>query len=411
MSTLRTTAAAFSVFAALAGSASAGDREAYDPTLASRNVAFWEARTKLDPEGFIEWREVAGAYLARQRETGDVADAVKAEQAARKSLAIQTRSNGVAVQRLGRSLLAQHRFPEALKAAALAASADPAANRLAADVQMELGNYDEAEKALAVDPQKAEDMNYLALRARIEDVNGRSGVALKLLREASELADRRPDMPAETVAWAHTMLGHALIDSGKLDAGEKACRAALAVFPTDYRAMTGMAEAAVWREDWTAAADWAGKAVAVSAQNPEALRLLGEAHAKLGDPAKAEAAYARLKTLCKSFPRIYDRHWVMFCADEGRDLDDALELARKDLDLRKDALAYDTLAWVSLKKGMLPEASKAIAKAVGRGTQSAPLYYHAGMIAKAGGDLDRAESFFAQARELNPDMMKAAKVD
>ena len=396
--------------AALAGPATADDRTPYDPTLATRNVAFWEGRAKLDPEGFLEWREVASAYLARQRETGDIADAVKAEEAARRSLKIQTRNNAAALQRLGRSLLSQHRFPEALKVALLA-TADPSANRLVADVRLELGDYDEAERALAADPPKDEDLNYLALSARIDDVNGRSAAALKRLREAAKLAAGRSDMPAETVAWTHTMLGHALIDAGKLDDGERSCRAALDVFPNDYRAMTGMAEAAAWRSDWKAAADWAAKALAVSGQNPEALKLLGEARAKLGDAQGSEDAYARLKTLCKSFPRIYDRHWVLFCADEGRDLKEALEVARKDLELRKDVFAYDALAWASLKNGLIPEAEQAMSKALERKTPSAPLHYHAGMIAKAAGDAKRADSFFSRARAINPYLTKAAGLD
>src|SRR5262249_12697826 len=155
----------------------------------------------------------------------------------------------------------------------------------------------------------------------------------------------RPDMPAETFAWAHTMLGHSLIDSGRLEEGEIACREALSGFPNDYRAMTGLAEAAAWREDWRSADEWARNALDVCQQNPEELRLRAEALAKLGDAQGAAGQVRRLETLCRSFPRIYDRHWVMFCADEGRNLDEALDLARKDLELRKDVFAYDALAW------------------------------------------------------------------
>ena len=67
------------------------DRPPYRSDLTSRTVAFWEAQAKGDPQGFLERREVAGAYLARLRESGDIADAVKAEEAARKSLKISGR--------------------------------------------------------------------------------------------------------------------------------------------------------------------------------------------------------------------------------------------------------------------------------------------------------------------------------
>jgi tetratricopeptide (TPR) repeat protein len=101
----------------------------------------------------------------------------------------------------------------------------------------------------------------------------------------------------------------------------------------------------------------------------------------------------------------------MFCADQGRDLDAALELARKDLELRSDVFAHDTLAWVYYKKGQIAEADQEMGKALSRGTQTAPPYYHDGMIAKASGDQDRAATFFSIARRLNPYLMKAAKLD
>ncbi len=396
--------------AALSGAAPA-ERAPYDPTLARKTVAFWESAAGKDPKGFLELRELSAAYLARQRETGDIADAVKAEDAARKSLAISERRNAQARIRLGRSLLTQHRFPEALEAADKAAAVDPSANRLVADIQIELGNLDAAEKALAADPPKGDDLNSLAIRARLDETRGRHSAALRRWKEACEIADERPDMPAETVAWAYTMLGHTLIDAGRLEEGERSCRKALEVFPIDYRAMTGMAEAAVWRKDWKSAASWAEKAADACPQNPEAIRLLGESLNELGDAKGAKAQTDRLSTLCRSFPRIYDRHWIMFLADQGRDLDEALTLARKDLELRKDVFAYDTLAWVYYKKGKFPEAEQAMAKALSQGTQTAPLYYHAGMIAKAGGDADRAETFFSVVRKLNPYFMKSVGVD
>ena len=108
---------------------------------------------------------------------------------------------------------------------------DPRAGRLLADVQIELGDYDAAERALAASPPRAEDPNFYALRARLEAINGKPEAALRFLRQAQSLAVGRADMPAETVAWYHVTVGHALIDSGRLDEGEQACREALKVFP------------------------------------------------------------------------------------------------------------------------------------------------------------------------------------
>jgi tetratricopeptide (TPR) repeat protein len=388
--------------ARLGGLSRSDERTPYDPGLIARTIAFWEQQSERDREGALERRELAGAYLARQRETGDIADAVKAEEAARQSLKILPHNNTDALVKLSRSLLAQHRFPEAMEAAQCAAAYDPKANRLLADIQIELGDYDAAERTLATVPRVADDLNYYAVAARLEAINGKPEVALRLLRQAQSLAVGRPDLPAETVAWYHVTVGHALIELGRLDEGELACREALAVFPRDYRAMTATAEAAAWRGDWRGAVEWGTRAVEIASQNPTALKLLADANAALGMDQEAQRQRQRLKELAHSCPRIYDRNWATFCADNGCDLDEALTLARKDLELRRDIHAYDALAWVCFKKDMLAEAERMMQKALARGTREATLLYHAGMIARAGGDRERAKDCFTRAREINP---------
>jgi tetratricopeptide (TPR) repeat protein len=381
-------------------------RPPYDPQHVQKTVEFWERREKKDPLGAIARRNLAAAYLARQRETGEIEDAVRAERAARASLKILPHSNSIALRRLANSLLTQHRFPEALEVADRAVVRDPEAQRLRADILLELGEYQAARKALAQIPNREDDLNLMALRARFAEVEGQMDQSIALLKAAGRIADTLPDVPAEAVAWYHTMVGHRLIDTGKLDEGERACKDALAIFPRDYRAMTGLAEAASSRRDWQGAIAWGHKAVETSPQNPEAFKLLGDAYAELGRTAAAEKQYQLLQQLAHSFPRIYDRHWALFCADKGRQLDEALALARKDLELRRDVHAYDTLAWVCFKKGLQTEAEAAMEKALAQGTSEAPLLYHAGRIARAGGDQDRAKTYFARARAINPTIVK-----
>ncbi len=385
------------------------ERAPFDPTLTGKNVAFWEGLTRKNPQPYLEYRELAGAYLARQRELGDIADAVRAEEAARKSLTITTRGNSGAAIRLAQAMLAQHRFPEALAMAQAAAQADSKAERIVIDIQLELGEYDAATRGLQTVTTEPDDLNLLALRSRFEEIEGKPEASIQSMREAMKITEGRPDMPAEVVAWYHTMVGHHLIDSGRLEDGELACRKALAIFPNDYRAMTGMAEAATWRGDHAGALKWATDAIKLSPQNPEALRLAGEAYAAMGQTRQADERSRALRDLAHSFPRIYDRHWVMFCCDSGQDLDEALALARKDLELRHDFQGHETLAWACYKKGLLEEADREMTLALARGTQQAPLMYHASVIALARGDEARAKSLMDKARTLNPYLVKAAE--
>src|SRR5262245_24672299 len=160
-----------------------------NPGLIRKAVEFWEGRVRRSPDRFLEHRELAGAYLARQRETGDIQDAVRAERAARRSLELLVRGNVTALTRLARSLLGQHRFPEALQAARRAAELDPAAELLVADVELELGHDAEARSAFArsgVDPSHPSAM---VLRSRFAQADGDLDGALRLLHQAARQAD------------------------------------------------------------------------------------------------------------------------------------------------------------------------------------------------------------------------------
>ena len=217
-----------------------------------------------------------------------------------------------------------------------------------------------------------------------------------------------PDLPPETAAWYHAMIGHTLVDRGRLDESESACRQALAIFPADYRAMTALAEAASFRGDWKDAIAWGEKALQAAPEGPEPIRLVGEALAELGQRAEADKYYARLKALAGSFPRIYDRHWALFLLDHDRDLDEAIAVARKDLELRHDVHAHDTLAWACFKKGLLDEADAEVRKALARGTRDAHIYHHASRIARARGDLELARKYADESRAVNPYVSKDA---
>jgi tetratricopeptide (TPR) repeat protein len=386
-------------------------RAPFTPGAARNAVEFWEKRVKDTPDRFLEQRELAAAYLTLQRETGDIQDAVRAEAAARRSLELLGRGNVPARTRLCRSLLAQHRFPEALTIAREAASIDPKVTLLVADIQLELGDYDAARRSLAAGDPEPENLNEKVLRAKLASIEGDTERALRLVREAAAAADNLTDLPAETAAWFHVTLGHTLIDLGRLDDGDSALHAALSIYPRDYRAMTGLAESAAFRDDWKGVISWAGRALELAPQNPEAIILCIEAHTAQGQKEAAEQQRQALKNLAHSFPRIYDRHWARFCADHDTDLDEALDLARKDLELRKDIQAHDTLAWVAFKKGLPSDANSAIRAALGRWTADASLYYHATLIARAAKDPATAASYLARARSLNPHLAKSFGLD
>src|SRR5687767_2742025 len=74
------------------------------------DIGFYQARAGRDQYGASDRAQLARLYLQRARETGDHADLLRAEEAARGSLAIRRDRNGAAYAVLAASRMAQHRL-------------------------------------------------------------------------------------------------------------------------------------------------------------------------------------------------------------------------------------------------------------------------------------------------------------
>lgn len=380
------------------------ERPPYDPDAVHRNLVFLAAQAKRDAQDPITRAMLAHEYLESFRETGDIADAKRAELAARSSLKIRTRKNDAAFDALSRALLSQHRFPEALQAARRAAALNPEGFRQCADIEIELGDYEAARRDLSRSPRHQVDPAYLALAARFLELHGQQDEQLALLQNAVRQADANADVPVQSVAWFRERLGHCLFAMGRLDEAERAYRAALQVFPRDYRSMAALAHLFAARNDWAQTVKW-GQRAADIVPAPETIALLGDAYAAQGRPQLAQQQFRLVGTmgaLSRAQGVIYDRQRALFNADRGRDLDEALRLARGELRIRHDLYSFDTLAWVLYKKGDFAGAQAAMTRALKWGTRDATLFYHAGLISLAQGQRAQARQQLAGALSINP---------
>ncbi len=137
---------------------------------------------------------------------------------------------------------------------------------------------------------------------------------------------------------------------------------------------------------------------------PEYAAALGDIYAKLGRPAEAKQQYAlveyiaRLNALNRT---VYNRELVYFYADHGIKQVEALDLARREIELRKDIYGYDALAWALYSSGQAEEALAPIMEALRLGTRDARLFLHAGMIASEARQ-DRAGDPMARANPGPP---------
>jgi tetratricopeptide (TPR) repeat protein len=387
----------------LVGGAGSAQERASDQTL-----RFLQSRVAADPDDPLAHNRLAGAYIRKARESGDIMYYGLAEQTAQRSLQLVSRGPAAAQASTLVAVvhLARHEFRDALASVRRALDLDPSEQTpqaIAGDVLVELGDYDEAERAYArldgLEGPRRPD----ARVAYLKFLRGDTAGAVTRMREAVARVGRSTPV-GEPLAWTRVQLGHLLLAAGDLAGADAAFKDASAALPGYHPALAGAAAVQGARGQMQNAADLYRKALEV-VPLPEYAAALGDVHAHAGRSAEASKQYAlveyigRLSALNQV---VYNRELALFYADHGRRLPEALDLARRELDVRRDVYTRDVLAWTLHQNGRTTEAAAAMADALKLGTRDARLLFHAGMIYKAAGDPDRARDYLGQALALNP---------
>ncbi len=394
----------------------------FDPAQKDREIAFHEGRVRRDPAGAIGWAMLSGAYVDRSRESDSYSDAVKGENAARTSLKLRTKGNLGAQTRLIGSLLQQHRFLDALAVDEKALKIwDPeeSLTQLHMDILIELGRYEQAAKVEEAHPEAFASPVGKSVVAHYDAITGRPLEALQLLRAAYDEVDKSAGATAENMAWFEEKMGESLVMMGRSDEAQIAFKKTLELYPRSYKAYANLCRLAIGRGDWKAAIECGDRSNAI-APMPDILAMVGDAYAQLGNRQAAESQYLKVVALAgkPSGPanglhefagatgghgHTLDRQYAMFCADHSRDLDGGYACALRELQVRRDVFAFDTFAWICLKRGEIDEARRAIDLALSHGTRDARMLYHAGRIYAAANRPQEAASFLNQALDLDPD--------
>lgn len=359
-----------------------------------------------DDEDQITPRLLAEQYLQRYRERGDIGDVLRAEAAARRSLRLQPRGNLGAVQALATAQLTLHRFHDALDTIRAARRGTPEIASLAlaeASIHLELGDYDAASGIVARVGCGAGAEASEAVAARLAELTGDLPRARALLDRATRRADATYGIPNERRAWFHVRTGELAFEAGDVDLALHEEGVALERFPDDVAALTDTARfsAAVGR--WEAVRSNAERAVHL-VPSPENLGLLAETQAQLGDAAAASATRDEIVAVERigNAQHLSDRLLALQYADHGTRLDDAYAIARRELTVRDDVFAEDTVAWTAARSGRWSIAGAAAVRATRWNTADARIWYHAGVIAEHAGDRRRAVACYRHALGLNP---------
>ena len=329
---------------------------------------------------------------------------MRSESAARRSLNNRGAHNTKARQALAASLLSEHRFGDALVIAqdlAIRDESNPAFRASVGEIQMELGQYDDARASFASVAGNTSDLSVAPRLARWAELQGHPDSAYRLMNQSLLAIVDRPEVPAEQKAWYWLRIGDLQLRRGRIDDAANEYQRGLAVHADDYRLLSAMAKLEGARHEWKRAIDYGERAVAVSF-DPATLGVISDAYLALGDSAKADEYAHAMEIAVSKQETAYHREWSLFLLNHNRRVSEVLSKAQEELKTRQDIYGYDVTAWALHASGRDAEAREMMAHALSLGTQDAMLFYHAAVIDRALGMKDVASHELAHARTLNP---------
>jgi tetratricopeptide (TPR) repeat protein len=370
-------------------------------------IRFYQGRVSRDPDDFLNYNKLTAAYLQKARETGDVTYYELAEKAVRKSLALVSGQPATAaLTYLAAVLLAKHQFREALAQAqqALALGGEKTApSAIVGDAYLEVGEYEQAAAAYERMRTPGEGRTPYSRLAYLQFLRGDDQGAIQLMQKAVAVASVN-QAPKEHLAWSQVQLAETLFATGNVSQAETAYRDALETYPTYHPALAGLAKVRAAQQRAQEAIEFYRQAIAVIPL-PGYVAALGDIYTKVGDSEAAKKQYdlveyiGRLNTLNQM---LYNRELALFYADHDVKLPESLQLAERELEVRKDIYTDDVLAWALYKNDKPEEALTVMTRALRLGTKDARLFFHAGMIYHRLGKQDQAKDYLQRALTLNP---------
>jgi len=367
-----------------------------------QRIALCERQLSAAPDDAHVQASLASAFLQKLRETTDFAYLNRASALVDRMLAADPSSYDAL--RLSIEIETQrHNFPKAAQIAGDLTARNPSdsgALGLLGDSLMEMGQYDAAarvyQRMLSLSPNIT-SYNRVAWHAF---VTGDSALALSWMAMAVMAGSREP----ENLAWCLVEFGDMLAKTGHPAEARNSYRRALDTLPGYHRALAALGRQYAAEGEFDNAIDSFRKAQAVIPL-PDYAHALAILYERKGRTTEAEQQRELLDVIDKlgqANGEKANRMLAMDFADEDRNLDEALRLARGELAVRGDVYTWDVLSWVLYKSGQVKDAGEASAKALSLQTPEPMFFYHAGVIAIAAGDAVRGRQLLERALALNP---------
>jgi tetratricopeptide (TPR) repeat protein len=351
-------------------------------TPAEEKITAAKLAIEKNPKSSTAYNTLALALSMRARETGDPLYYKLAEEQIVKALEVEP--GNLESQRTEIWLsLGRHDFAKALDLATSLNKKVPddlMTYAFLVDANVELGNYDDAEKAsdflLNLRPGTIPGLTRAAyLRELFGDIEG----ALDFMSKAFQ---RTSPNETEDLAWILAHVSHLQLLLNNIPAAEQAAQEALRLFPDYHYALSSLAKVRTQQGQLEEAAKLYARRYEKS-PHPENLYDWAKALNDAGHVEQAQALFAKFEPASRAEMIGTDnssKELIFYYTDIAKEPTKALEVARHEASWRHDVFTLDALAWALYSNGQYSEANREIQRAIDVGVREPQLLQHAAKI-------------------------------
>jgi tetratricopeptide (TPR) repeat protein len=361
------------------------------------------ARIAQNPDDAKLHAQLGLAYLQDARDRAAPSNFPRAHEALERSLELKSEDNLEAFIGMASLSNARHDFSGSLQWSRRAIETNPysaAGYGLLGDALFELGHVSAADAAYQDMVEIRPDVASYVRASYALQYHGRIPAALDAMRLALQAAGPS----GERAAWVRHQMGD--IYAGLRDHRQAARQnqIGIAVAPGYVPPTVGLAEAHVARGQLAEALAIMEAAVR-DLPSLEYMITLGNLYQAIGREDDAEAQYRRVADKLTEYRVagvLPDADFIVFYADHGLRPTAALREATGIYRDRPTAKTADALAWMLHSVGRDAQAWPHAREAIASPARDSGMLFHAGAIAAARGDDERASSLMREALRLDP---------
>ncbi len=323
-----------------------------------KEIQFWQTKYTIAPNQPTYLVKIANQYTNLFETNAQIKNLYKAEELLLEANKKLFEKSSEVMRAIARNYITQHKFKEALnhlKKAYQLGEKKKETEKMLFDVHMELGNYKLAYSSLNK-IRNTKDFDYLIRAAKWNDHNGRLDYAISLMEEAKKRVETKENKALKV--WVYSNLADFYGHDGRIEDSYAFYLKTLELDNSNSYALKGIAWIAFSHERNTKKANEIITFLERKNKIPDLFLLKAEiAEFDKNEFEKEKAIESFISTLSQNeYGDMYNKYKILLMVENKNQIDNAIFLAKEEVQNRPTPESFDLLAWSYYKKGDLKKA-------------------------------------------------------